>query len=89
MCDRRLVTTRGSFVKHRNLVPVLLLTALLTLSTATNASAQVCASLALTTQAQVDAVFSKRGNDCMQQAFLCKTKLHQNFSSNVFIFRIF
>jgi hypothetical protein len=57
-------------VKHRNLVSVLVLTALLTLSTATNASAQVCASLALTTQAEVDAVScsSVTGNLTIQGA---------------------
>jgi hypothetical protein len=44
----------------RKLAPVLVLTALLTLFTATNASAQVCASLTLTTQAQVDAVSPER-----------------------------
>jgi len=43
-------------VTHRSLVSALILTALLTLATATNASAQVCASLTLYTQAQVDAV---------------------------------
>ncbi len=47
---------RRSLVKHRNLVPALVLTALLTLSAATNASAQACASLMLETQAEVDAV---------------------------------
>ena len=51
---RSFMTTRGLFVKHRNLAPVLVLTALLTLSTATTASAQVCASLTLTSQAQVE-----------------------------------
>ena len=40
----------------RKLAPALVLSALLTLFTATNASAQGCASLTLTTQAQVDAV---------------------------------
>jgi hypothetical protein len=42
-------------VKHRNLAPVLVLTALLTLSAATNASAEECTgNFFLTTQGQVD-----------------------------------
>ena len=50
------IATRGSFVNHRNLVSALVLTALLTLSTATDASAQVCAGdVFLKTQADVDA----------------------------------
>ena len=55
--SRHFVTLRGSFVKDRNLAPLLVLTALLTLFIATNASAQVCAdSFSLTTQAEVDAM---------------------------------
>ena len=42
-------------MKHRNLAPVLVLTALLTLSAATNASAEECTgNFFLTTQGQVD-----------------------------------
>jgi hypothetical protein len=45
----------GSFVMHRHLVPVFVLSAFLTLSTATDVLAQVCPGVTLTTQAEVDA----------------------------------
>jgi len=47
-------------VTRRSLVSGFILTALLTLSTATSASAQNCPFLSLTTQAEVDAVSCSR-----------------------------